>query len=27
MFITYSRWDGSQSETFSADDVMEHLAD
>jgi uncharacterized protein with von Willebrand factor type A (vWA) domain len=27
MFITYSRWDGSQSEMFSADDVMEHLAD
>ena len=27
MFISYSRWDGSQSELFSADDVMEHLAD
>ncbi|HYY88838.1 MAG TPA: VWA domain-containing protein, partial [Chloroflexota bacterium] len=26
MLIRYSRWDGAQAEAFSADDVMDHLA-
>jgi uncharacterized protein with von Willebrand factor type A (vWA) domain len=27
VWISYSRWDGSQAEAFSADDVLEHIAD
>jgi uncharacterized protein with von Willebrand factor type A (vWA) domain len=27
VWASYSRWDGSQAETFDADDVLEHLAD
>ena len=27
MWVSYSRWDGSQAETFDADDVLEHLGD
>ena len=27
MWVSYSRWDGTQAEPVDADDVLEHLAD